>query len=34
MEYVTRRNVTNGSVSANGVFYAVRADIYVTQQLE
>jgi hypothetical protein len=34
MEYVARRNVTNGSVSASCVFYAVHADTYVTQQLE
>jgi hypothetical protein len=32
MEYVTPRNVTNGSTAGNGVFYTVRADSYVTQQ--
>jgi hypothetical protein len=32
MEYVTPRNVSNGSTAGNSVFYAVCADIDVTQQ--
>jgi hypothetical protein len=32
MKYVTPRNVTIGSTTRNGVFRAIRADIYVMQQ--
>jgi hypothetical protein len=32
MEYVTPHNVTNGSTTGNGVFYAVRVDSDVIQQ--
>jgi hypothetical protein len=32
MEYVTPRNVTNGSTAGNGVFYEVRADSDFMQQ--
>jgi hypothetical protein len=32
MEDVTRRNVTNGSTTGNGIFYVVPADSYIMQQ--